>query len=278
MVVCTTITELREVITRSKQEHKVTGLVPTMGALHQGHLALVDKCKSSCDFTAVSIFVNPIQFNNEDDFNNYPSTTDHDLELLKNAGVDVVFLPSATEMYQKNSSLTMNFGFLESSMEGAHRAGHFSGVGVVVSKLFNLLQPDKAFFGQKDLQQLAIIKSLVKALNFPVEVIGVPTVRESSGLAMSSRNTRLSDTEKDKAASIYQALNDLRREIQAGTPFSTIKNDALIKLNNNGFDVEYLELVDADSLMSLQSKADSKVALCIAANLGSVRLIDNIVF
>ena len=278
MLVCKTISELRKNITYRKQEGKLIGFVPTMGVLHRGHLSLVAQCNLETDITVVSIFVNPTQFNSSDDYDHYPNTLEDDLEALAQKDVDFVFLPSVSDMYQDSDAIKISFGSLETVMEGAFRPGHFSGVGVVVSKLFNIVQPDKCFLGQKDLQQLAVIRLLVSYLNFPVEIIGLPTMREKNGLAMSSRNMRLSTQEKDRSGLINQVLIDIREDIESQVSFETAKKKGLIKLSEGGFEVEYLELVDALTLDFIEYNFGSEMALCVAVHIGSVRLIDNIIF
>ncbi len=278
MLVCKTISELRENITHSKKEGKVIGFVPTMGALHHGHLSLVDQCNLESDITVVSIFVNPTQFNSSDDFDKYPNTLEDDLRALDQRDVDFVFLPSVADMYQEFDAVNISFGYLEKRMEGTYRPGHFSGVGVVVSKLFNIVQPDKCFLGQKDLQQVAVIKLLVKTLNFPVKIISVPTVRESNGLAMSSRNMRLSRDERERSALVYKVLQNIKNDIQSKVAFESAKKTGVKELSESGFEVEYLELVDALTLNSCDYNSDKEMALCVAVYISSVRLIDNIVF
>lgn len=279
MLVCKTISEIRECVNLRKKEGKSIGFVPTMGALHKGHLTLVEESIANSDVTVVSIFVNPIQFNNQEDFNKYPDTLEADLGALKDYNVDIVFLPGVSEMYvHGHGQVTMNFGMLEAVLEGKFRPGHFSGVGVVVSKLFNIVNPDMAFFGQKDLQQLAVIKTMVAVLNFNVHIIGVPTVREVNGLAMSSRNLRLSSLQRNDAGLIFDQLSILKAKILEGSDFDLARKESLDVLNKNGFDVEYLELVDSLSLESVKSITNKEVAICIAAHFGGVRLIDNFVF
>lgn len=278
MLVCKTISELRENITHSKKEGKAIGFVPTMGALHHGHLSLVDQCNLESNITVVSIFVNPTQFNSSDDFDKYPNTLEDDLRALDQRDVDFVFLPSVADMYQEFDAVNISFGYLEKRMEGAYRPGHFSGVGVVVSKLFNIVQPDKCFLGQKDLQQVAVIKLLVKTLNFPVKIISVPTVRESNGLAMSSRNMRLSRDERERSALIYKVLQNIKNDIQSKVAFESAKKTWVKELSESGFEVEYLELVDALTLNPCDYNSNKEMALCVAVYISTVRLIDNIVF
>ncbi len=279
MLVCKTISEIRESVNIRKKDGKSIGFVPTMGALHKGHLTLVEESIANSDVTVVSIFVNPIQFNNQEDFDKYPDTLEEDLDALKDNNVDIVFLPEVSEMYVKaQGQVTINFGMLEEVLEGEFRPGHFSGVGVVVSKLFNVVNPDIAFFGQKDLQQLAVIKTMVAVLNFNVQIIGVPTVREVNGLAMSSRNMRLTTEQRVDAGLIFDQLSILKAEVLEGTDFDIARNKSSDVFAKKGFDVEYLELVDSLSLESVKSITNKEVAICIAAHFGGVRLIDNLVF
>ncbi|SMD34004.1 pantoate--beta-alanine ligase [Reichenbachiella faecimaris] len=260
-------------------EGKVVGLVPTMGALHEGHIQLIKESISRCEITVCSIFVNPTQFNNPDDLLKYPNQLEKDEQMLLDAGCDIVFVPSVQEMYpEKNESLTINFGFLETVLEGAFRQGHFSGVGTVVSKLLNIVQPDLSFFGQKDLQQLAVIKKLTNDLNIRTKIISIPTVRESSGLAMSSRNQRLTNEQKVLAAKLYQTMEKLKTRIISGTPITEALDLAKKGLlEHREIELEYLEVVNSDSMVTVveMSKVEN-ISICIAAHIGGVRLIDNL--
>lgn len=260
------------------ESQRTVGFVPTMGALHQGHLALVEKAKESSDVVFVSIFVNPTQFNNPDDFAKYPNTLDKDLELLENTGVDYLFLPEVQEVYPVKPMISIEFGDLERVLEGAFRPGHFNGVGIVVSKLLNIVKPHKAFFGQKDLQQVAVIKRLVADLSFDVEIVVVPTVREADGLAMSSRNLRLSPAERNSALILFKALSFAKDELLAGEPWLDVREkiDELI-MTQIGVSLEYFELVHSDNMTILDKlEKNIPVSICTAAYVGEVRLIDNI--
>ena len=255
------------------------GFVPTMGALHNGHAELIYSSKTDCSLTVCSIFVNPTQFNNKEDLEKYPRMESEDFNFLEGLGCDVVFIPSVDEMYDSEITLKFDFGNLESTMEGAFRPGHFNGVALIVSKLFNIVQPDRAYFGQKDLQQLAVIKKLVHDLSFQIEVIGVPTVREDSGLAMSSRNKRLSKEALSRASEINKSLENIECEILKGTSFDNLKSKHLSNLADYNIQVEYLELVDSDTLEKIENKnGNNSVAVCIAAIVDGVRLIDNRIF
>lgn len=254
------------------------GLVPTMGALHEGHLELVRKAKENSDVVIVSIFVNPTQFNNPDDFAKYPKTLDKDLDLLKNIGVDAVFVPDNQEVYPESPVIKIDFGDLERVLEGAFRPGHFNGVGIVVSKLLNIVNPHKAFFGQKDLQQVAVIKRLVKDLSFDVEIIVVPTVRESSGLALSSRNLRLSSEQKEIALVLYRSLSFAKAELLKGENWFTVKSEIEMQFQQTPHvELEYFELVVSEKMTVIESlQAGIPISICTAAYVGDVRLIDNI--
>lgn len=264
--------------TQGQRQQSSVGLVPTMGALHQGHLELVKAARAENDLVVCSIFVNPTQFNNPDDLSAYPRTLEADCRLLESVGCDIVFAPSVEEMYPYPLDLSLNFGTLETVMEGAFRPGHFNGVGIVVSKFFNLIQPHRAYFGQKDLQQTAIIKSLIRNLSYPIELRICPTVRESDGLAMSSRNVRLTQEERSIAPTIYRILNECKTALLEGTPVEVaLKNARDAFSQQPAFRLEYIELVDADTLKPLNETGKAN-ALCVAVHLGNVRLIDNIVF
>jgi pantoate--beta-alanine ligase len=254
------------------------GFVPTMGALHEGHLALVKKAKSENTIVVVSIFVNPLQFNNPEDLKKYPRTESEDLAMLEAEGVNAVLIPDPALVYEAPTALSFDFGNLERVMEGAFRSGHFNGVAVIVSKLFHWASPDRVYFGQKDLQQVRIVETLIRDLSFPFQLVCCPTFREESGLAMSSRNRRLSETGKIKAASIYKSLLDAKKRLQDGLPIAEVKKLVSLELEKNGdFKVEYFEITDYETLQPLQTlHSSSKVALCIAAFLEEVRLIDNI--
>jgi pantoate--beta-alanine ligase len=254
------------------------GFVPTMGALHKGHLELVKKAKDSVHVVVVSIFVNPNQFNNLNDFTNYPKTLDKDLELLSEIGVDCVFVPDNQEIYPFQPKLRIDFGDLERVLEGSFRPGHFNGVGIVVSKLLNIVKPHKAFFGQKDLQQVAVIKRLVEDLSFDVEIIVVPTVREEDGLAMSSRNLRLVKEDRLKSLVLFKALTFSKSELLAGHDWLDIRKEVnRMFAAQQGVELEYFELVHSNEMKILDGLVpEIPISLCTAAYVGGVRLIDNI--
>lgn len=280
MLILNTIQETQDYLKSQIQAGKTIGFVPTMGALHAGHISLIERAKQENDLAVSSIFVNPTQFNNPEDLKKYPRTLEKDCEMLLPAGCDVVFAPSPEEMYPSLPILRMDFGTLETVMEGKFRPGHFNGVGIVVSKLFNIVKPNKAYFGQKDLQQVAVIRCMVQDLSFDLELISCPTLREADGLAMSSRNTRLSPEARVLAPQIYKVLTLAKEKLQAGFSVKEMQvavNEHFAKFPE--FSLEYFEAADFDTLLPIEAKIeDGKNALCIAAFLGSVRLIDNIVF
>lgn len=255
------------------------GFVPTMGALHTGHGSLIQRSIQANDLTVASVFVNPTQFNNSEDLKNYPRTEESDLAFLEAMGCDVAFLPEVQMIYPSPSAVQFNFGTLESVMEGRNRPGHFNGVGIVVSKLFNLIRPQVAYFGEKDLQQLAIIKALVQSLSFQITIEGCPTLREEDGLAMSSRNTRLTKEHREKAPALFKVLNGVKTDILSHHPVELTLINWRIKLEEIGFRVDYLDLVNDENLQPVTTISDNQqLAVCVAASLGSVRLIDNLRF
>jgi pantoate--beta-alanine ligase len=248
-----------------------------MGALHAGHIDLVKRSVRENEITACSIFVNPIQFNNKEDLAKYPRTIDDDLRMLEEAGCNLVFVPSVDEMYPEPVTGKYDFGDLEKVMEGAHRPGHFNGVAIVVRKLFEIFQPDRAYFGEKDFQQLRIIQSLVKMEKIPVMIVPCPTVREADGLAMSSRNRRLSDSERAVAPEIYRTLL-MAKDLAGSVPVQDVKLICENILTEKGFVVDYFEFADIAGLQPIHEWNDSpEVIACVAAFLGTVRLIDNMI-
>ena len=264
-----------------KREGLKIGLVPTMGALHEGHLSLIKRAKAECDKVVVSVFVNPIQFGPSEDFDKYPRTLEADTKLCDELGVDIVFAPTAEEMYGNNrlSSDTLTYiyppFFYVNKLCGKTRVGHFDGVCTVVNKLFNIVQPDCAFFGQKDAQQVVIIRKMVKDLNIPIEIIQCPIVREESGLALSSRNKYLSEEGKKDALVLSKILNNIKACYKKGiTDISALKETAYSYLTDK-HDLEYLELLDKNNLEE-KEKADNDTIALIACRVDGVRLIDNI--
>lgn len=254
------------------------GLVPTMGALHKGHLKLISKSVESNNLTVCSIFVNPTQFNNAEDLKKYPRTLEKDLELLREQRCDIIFVPEVSEMYTENRITDFSFGYLENIMEGKFRPGHFKGVGLIVAKFFNIVKPHRAYFGKKDLQQLTLIRKMVEELNFGIEIVPVETEREPSGLAMSSRNERLSEIEKKEALIFYRSLIKAKEMLLAGQNIENIKNViATDFMGKENAGLEYIEFVDTQSLITLSNiKESNDVSICIAGYVGKVRLIDNI--
>jgi len=273
--------EIESYILNLQKSQKSIGFVPTMGALHAGHISLVDKSLQQNDCTIVSIFVNPTQFNNLDDLAKYPRTLDSDLAMLEKSKCDAVFVPEVHEMYPEGTEIqeSYNFGSLETVMEGAFRPGHFKGVASIVRRLFDIVQPTRAYFGLKDYQQLAIITSLVSQYHLPVQIIPCDVVREPDGLAMSSRNVRLLPDERKQAALISQTLFAAKDQKVSKTVeeikknvIDTIKSVPLLSL-------EYFEIVDGTTLQSITNWSDSKKPVgCIAVHVGAVRLIDIIMF
>jgi pantoate--beta-alanine ligase len=263
----------------SLREWATIGFVPTMGALHKGHLSLIDCSTKQNDITVVSIFVNPEQFNDKNDFINYPKTLDADLNILEKTECDIVFIPSENEMYNKPDNRKFNFGELDKVMEGKFRPGHFNGVAKIVTKLFNLIIPHRAYFGLKDFQQYIIIKKLTGDLNLPVKIIACPIIRESDGLAISSRNSLLSAVERKHAALIYQALRQAKQNSRKYA-IDEIKKQVINSLNKDPYiSVEYFEIVDSENLKPVQGWDEQSAKIgCIAARVGNVRLIDNINF
>jgi pantoate--beta-alanine ligase len=277
MIVFYSIGDTSQWLAGRKSAGKSVGFVPTMGALHEGHLDLIRRSLRENDISACSIFVNPIQFNNPEDLAKYPRTLENDLRLLRETGCDMVFVPSVKEMYPVPVTEKYDFGELEKVMEGAHRPGHFNGVAIVVKRLFDIIQPDRAYFGEKDFQQIRIIQSLVKMEKIPVEIVPCPTVRETDGLAMSSRNRRLSADERALAPEIFCTLlkaRDLAKKI----PVAEIKRMSAFQLESKGFKVDYFEIADVESLQPVDSwEAAPQMIACVAAFLGNVRLIDNMI-
>ncbi len=282
MKVINKTSDLQAIIEQFKNDGKSIGLVPTMGALHKGHLSLVKNSISNNDITVVSIFVNPTQFNNPNDLASYPRTVDKDLELLQTIGCDVVFAPEADDIYSKSetdSRFEFDFEGLDKVMEGKFRPGHFNGVVQIVSKLFDLVHPDRAYFGEKDFQQLAIIRLMTRIYNLPIEIVPCPIVREDSGLALSSRNSLLKDNEKQVASHIYAVLNESRQFVPQ-TEVEELKQCAIAAIEQKPeLKVEYFDIVDGHTLKSIGKWDESDYVVgCITVFCGNVRLIDNICY
>ena len=278
MHIVNTIQALRALVKEAKLAGKTVGFVPTMGNLHSGHIRLVQTAKSQCDVVVTSIFVNPTQFGVNEDFGSYPRTLEADCQLLTAANCDVVFAPSASEMYANGTSQStvVTVAGLSEQLCGEHRAGHFAGVATVVSKLFNIVQPDSAFFGEKDFQQLAVIRRFTEELAFPITIVGVPTERAEDGLALSSRNGYLTAEERAQAPAIYQILTQLRQAILNGQREYTMLCDAtVLHLQKLGFDPDYVSIMRSQDLQPATA-ADTQLVILVAAKLGKTRLIDNI--
>lgn len=268
---------LSEVVAGYKGQGARVGFVPTMGALHAGHLSLVQRSVASCAKTVVSIFVNPTQFNDPTDLEKYPRTLKEDLALLQNSGCDVVFVPSVREIYPEPDTRIFNLSPLDAVMEGASRPGHFNGVAQVVSTLFEAVNPDEAFFGEKDFQQLAIIRLMVRQLNLSLTITGCPIVREPDGLAMSSRNRLLTPLLRQSAPSIFRALNEASA-LRGSLSVEALRAQVISQINQApGLSVEYFEVMDADRLTPVASwESAPRIRGFVAVRAGSIRLIDNV--
>ncbi len=279
MKIIHTISELNILLNEARDNHKTIGFVPTMGALHQGHTSLVERSLQENDFTIVSIFVNPTQFNNPKDLENYPRTLEDDCQLLKHIGTNIVFAPSVHEMYPEKDERIFSYPPIDTVMEGAKRPGHFNGVCQIVSKLFDIVKPDVAYFGEKDFQQIAVINAMVKDLNLKLQIKPCPIVREQTGLAMSSRNTLLTEEEHLTAANIYKQLSESVIYSKNHTIPETIDFVTNALNNIEILNVEYFQIVDAETLQEINNWNDAKhIVGCITVFCGSmpVRLIDNI--
>ena len=279
MKVVATKAELKAILDEYRNEEKSVALVPTMGALHEGHASLVRRSVAENDVTVVSVFVNPTQFNDKNDLQNYPRTLDADCALLENVGADIVFAPSVDEMYPEVDTREFSFAPLDIVMEGAFRPGHFNGVAQIVSKLFYAVEPDRAYFGEKDFQQLAIIREMVRQLALSVEIVGCPIVRERDGLAMSSRNTLLSDDERERALTISRTLFESVEYAKNNSLAHTKTFVENVINDTDGLVLEYYQIVDGNTLQEIIEWSDSDYVVgCIALFCGKVRLIDNIVY
>ncbi len=277
MKVFNTIKSLQADLSSTRKQDVRIGFIPTMGALHEGHISLIETCKGNNDIPVASIYVNPTQFNDPGDLKNYPRQPDKDLEMLERAGCRYAFLPSDHEMYPEPDTRVFDFGDLGSIMEGKYRPGHFNGVAQIVSKLFDAVKPDRAYFGKKDFQQLAIIRRLVSDLHLSVEIVGCPIIRESDGLAMSSRNKLLSPVHRKAAPNIYQTLKTVKDMAQTAD-VSEIESFVFTAINSNPYlKLEYFQIVDSSTLKKINLlHPGTPVTACIAVFAGSVRLIDNI--
>jgi pantoate--beta-alanine ligase len=279
MKIETSIQGLRAALRQARKAGKSVAFVPTMGNLHQGHIELVGEARRRADFVVASIFVNPTQFGVNEDFDAYPRTLDADATRLAEAHCDLLFAPAAAEMYPdgRSQSTSVQVSGITEVLCGAARPGHFTGVATVVSKLFNIVQPDMALFGEKDFQQLAVIRRLVSELCFPISIIGVPTIRADDGLALSSRNGFLSEAERAQAPILHQTLSNLREAILQGErDYAMLTSAARAHLDKCGFQPDYLEVRTQD--LALAGPADKDLVILVAARLGSTRLIDNVIF
>ncbi|MCP4188372.1 MAG: pantoate--beta-alanine ligase [Gammaproteobacteria bacterium] len=274
----TSVVELRQYVQHWKDHHESIAFVPTMGNLHTGHLSLIEKGQSLCDRTICSIFVNPMQFGANEDFNHYPRTLAQDIKYLESIGCDLVYLPTASELYPlglEHISQVIVTDLCE-NYEGAHRPGHFTGVATIVLKLFNIVKPNISVFGKKDFQQYRVISKMVEDLDLDVEIIGAETARESSGLATSSRNQYLDDEQKTLAALIYQTLQDSAAKIQGGErDYPALEMQAIKTLNSAGFDTDYYTVCHAETLEPA-TQQDMKLVILVTSGLGKTRLLDNI--
>lgn len=270
--------DLKALLTSPHNANLTIGFVPTMGALHKGHLSLLEQSVKENNLTVISVFVNPTQFNNQEDLKKYPRTLENDVEKIKSVSPDIiVFAPSVDEMYGGNTiSSHFSFDGLENQMEGSHRPGHFDGVGTIVKKLFEIVEPDNAYFGEKDFQQLQIVRKLVEKNHMPVNIIGCPILRESNGLAMSSRNERLTPEEKEKAALIYKTLQEASQKFENESPEAILNYVQDTFKAHPGFELEYFEIAGEEDLLPINIKENKKYRAFIAVFLSNIRLIDNI--
>ena len=277
MKIVNSIQELKRYLAEERQHNKQIGFVPTMGALHNGHLSLVKRCVEENDVCVVSVFVNPTQFTDKNDLATYPRTLDKDCTLLEPAGCDYVFAPTEAEMYPEPDTRTFDFGTVSAVMEGARRPGHFNGVAQIVSKLFYAVEPDNAYFGEKDFQQIAVIRAMVKQLNIPVKINACPILREDDGLALSSRNVRLTPEQRQKAPLIARTLKE-STNFAAGKSVQEVIDYVVNTINADPvMRVEYYEIVDGNTMESIKNWSDTDYAVgCITVYCGEVRLIDNI--
>ncbi len=279
MKVYSKISELQSELNSYQNQGLQIGFVPTMGALHQGHISLVQQSQKQCDITVVSIFVNPTQFNNPEDLVKYPRTIESDLNLLKNIHCDIIFTPSVEEIYPKNyQEIQLDLGFLAKTMEGKFRPGHFDGVVNVVNRLFDIVKPNKAFFGLKDFQQVAVIKFMVEQLQIPVEIVACPTLRENGGLAMSSRNLRLSEQNKQEALMLFKTLDFAKTLKSNNQSPKEVQKLSIEYFNKSNLELEYFEIVNPLTLEPLENDWVEDATACIVAYCNGVRLIDNLQF
>lgn len=277
MVIFKKVADIQSYIASLRAENKKIGFVPTMGALHNGHISLVKQAKTAADIVVCSIFVNPTQFNDKKDFEKYPISVEDDVKMLIEAECDILLLPSVDEMYPDGTDKmpVFDFGYLDTILEGEKRPGHFKGVGQVVARLLDIVRPDKLFMGQKDYQQCMVVKNLLGQMGSHIEMIISPTQREADGLAMSSRNRRLTDPQRALASIIYQCLVSIKTK-QADGNFAIVQKECMDLMTAKGFEVEYISLADANDLTLLSNyDASRPMVALIAARIGEIRLIDN---
>lgn len=273
------VADLQDFLNRERRAGRTVGFAPTMGALHEGHLSLVQKAKQECDVAVVSIFVNPTQFNDPKDLDKYPRTPEKDMDLLFQASCDVLFIPPVEEVYPPGQDFTVSLDFrqLDEVMEGVFRPGHFKGMASVVNRLLDIVLPQRLYMGQKDFQQLSIVRDMLRQLNSPIELVMCPTLREADGLAMSSRNTRLTPEMREAAPAIYQNLLQAKTAFES-KPAAEVQKAAMENLQQAGLRPEYFDIVDGISLLPVARFGGSDfIVACVAAFAGEVRLIDNMV-
>jgi len=277
MIICKTVGEVKDSEEKLTSLGSKIGFVPTMGALHQGHISLIEQSKKMCDITVCSIFVNPTQFNDKNDLARYPRTPEADIKMLEDAGCDILFMPSVEEIYPETDTRIFDFGPIDKVLDGAHRPGHFNGVGQVVSRLFEIVKPDKAFFGLKDYQQVLVIKKMVEQLHLEVEIVACDILREPDGLAMSSRNTLLNKEER-KAASLIPKIMQEAKVLSKTMPLQEVKSKLLAEVSTNPLlKADYIEFCDADTLQSVSEIKPGQKIICLTAIFsGKIRLIDNL--
>lgn len=279
MIIVRNKAELMPILVKERENGKIIGFVPTMGALHQGHISLIQESLKHSDFTVCSIFVNPTQFNDKSDLERYPRMPEKDAAMLENAGCHLLYMPDVADIYPEPDIRVFDFGHLDKILDGAHRPGHFNGVGQVVSRLFDIVKPDKSFFGLKDYQQVQIIKKLCEILHYKIEVIPCPILREEDGLAMSSRNMLLSAEERKAASLIPQLMQEAKSRLQNNEPIESVKSFVLNSFSKNPiYKPDYFEVCDANTLLPLNSLTiKGPSIILIACFVGKIRLIDNLV-
>jgi len=280
MEIYSKVDDIETIIHQQIKNKRSIGFVPTLGALHAGHISLITRARQENDIVVCSIFVNPTQFNDPSDYERYPQNVEKDSKMLADAGCNILFLPSQSEIYPNDSykHITFDIGFLDTIMEGGNRPGHFKGVAAVVKRLFDIITPTRAYFGQKDYQQQLVIKKLVTDLKLPVKIVTCPTIREKNGLAMSSRNELLTPQQRQEASLIFKLLSEAKDKILSGdTDYESIKGSAMLAFATNAnFKPEYFDICAAESLKPVHQPTSENLVICVAAKLGNVRLIDNV--